>query len=70
MSSLTTPEKSYLEAVLDMGDGYVLHFNDSKFSEFFRRYKVNIGDPKYQTYGHAKGIKGKENARILGGGAR
>ena len=54
MSSLTTPEKSYLEAVLEMGYGYVLHFNDAKFSEFFRRYSVNISDPKYQTYGTSK----------------
>ncbi len=54
MSSLTTADKRYLETILDMGDGYVLHFTDATFSEFFNRYNVDIDGHKYQTYGTSK----------------
>jgi hypothetical protein len=48
MSSLTDVEKLYLEKVLGMGDGYVLSFNNPKFSSFFAKYKIDIDDQKYQ----------------------
>ncbi len=54
MSSLTTADKRYLETILDMGDGYVLHFTDPTFIEFFNRYNVSIQSHKYQTYGTSK----------------
>ena len=54
MSSLTTADKRYLETILDMGDGYVLHFTDATFGEFFNRYNVDIHGHQYQIYGTSK----------------
>ena len=54
MSSLTTADKRYLETILDMGGGYVLHFTDATFGEFFNRYNVDIHGHRYQTYGTSK----------------
>ena len=54
MSSLSSADKRYLEAILDMGGGYVLDFTDATFGEFFKGYNINIGYPKYQTYGTSK----------------
>ena len=54
MSSLTDIEKRYLEKLFRMHNGYVLDYNDAKFSAFFNRHGINIRDPKYQTYGTSK----------------
>lgn len=54
MSSLTTADERYLEAILDMGGGIVLDFTNSTFSTLFRRYKVNIDSDKYQGNGPSK----------------
>jgi len=37
-----------------MGDGYVLHFTDNTFGEFFDSHGVDIRDQKYQKYGTSK----------------
>lgn len=57
MSSLTTVDKQYLEAILDMGGGFVLDFSDNTFSEFFSTYSVDIHGERYQTYGTSKAKK-------------
>ena len=57
MSSLTAADKLYLEKVLDMGDGYVLNFNDATFGKFFNDYDVDIHGAQYQTYGKSKARK-------------
>lgn len=57
MSSLTDVEKRYLEKQLCMGGGYVLDYTDSKYGEFFKRHKIDIHSPKYQTYGTSKAKK-------------
>ena len=54
MSSLTAADKRYLEAILDMGSGYVLHFSHATFGEFFDAYSVDIHGSKYETYGTSK----------------
>ena len=54
MSSLTTAEKQYLEAILDMGGGLVLDFTNSTFGALFRRYKVEIDSDKYKSNGPSK----------------
>lgn len=57
MSSLTDIDKRYLERLLGMGGGYVLDYSDASLGEFFRRHKVDIHGPKYQTYGTSKAKK-------------
>jgi hypothetical protein len=53
MSSLKTHEKVIFEKLFDRG-GYVLDFNDAKFSSFFREHNVNIDDRKYLFNGTSK----------------
>ena len=57
MSSLTTADKRYLEAILDMRGGYVLYFTDATFGDFFNRHGIDIHGHKYQTYGTSKAKK-------------
>ncbi len=57
MSSMTAVEKQYLEALLDMGGGYVLDFSDATYGQFFRRHSIDIHSRKYQTYGTSKAKK-------------
>ena len=57
MSSLTAVDKEYLEAILGMGGGYVLHFKDSAFGEFFGGYGVDIHGARYHKYGTSKAKK-------------
>ena len=57
MSSLTNADKRYLETILDMGSGYVLHFSDVTFGEFFSGYNIDIHSHKYQIYGTSKANK-------------
>ena len=57
MSSLKHIEKLYLEAALQMGDGYVLDHSDKTFGEFFERQGVRIHGPKYRSHGTSKAKK-------------
>ncbi len=57
MSSLNDVEKRYFERLLGMQSGYVLDYSDPTFGEFFRRHRVNIHDPRYQTHGTSKAKK-------------
>jgi hypothetical protein len=57
VSSLTDIEKRYLEKMLHMGSGYVLDYSDKTYGEFFNRYRIDIHDQKYQTYGTSKAKK-------------
>lgn len=43
-----------VEAVLRMGDGYVLDFNDRSFAAFFEDFGVDIGDRQYTVEGTSK----------------
>ncbi len=57
MSSLTDIEKRYLERLLVTKPGYILDYSDSTYGAFFKRYKIDIHDRKYQTYGTSKANK-------------
>ena len=57
MSGLSAADKRYLEAILDMGDGHVLHFTNATFGEFFGGANVDIHGHKYQTLGTSKAKK-------------
>ncbi len=57
MSSLTETDKLYFEKLLGMESGYVLHFTDATFGEFFNRYNINIHGQRYQVYGTSKAKK-------------
>ncbi len=57
MSSLNDVEKRYFERLLGMQSGYVLDYSDPTFGEFFKRHRVDIHSPKYQTYGTSKAKK-------------
>jgi len=57
MSSLTDTEKCYFEKVLGMQSGYVLHYSNATFGEFFNHHRINIHDQKYQSYGTSKARK-------------
>ncbi len=54
MSSLTTPEKTYFERVLDMQGGYVLDFTNATFEQFFQNYNVDIYNERFAIYGNSK----------------
>lgn len=55
MATLKTTEKSILEKLFRMGDGYVLNFSDRTMGEFFRDdVGINIYDDKYN---YASGSK-------------
>jgi hypothetical protein len=53
-SSLTTIDLRLVEAMLQMGDGYVLDFSDRAFTEFFRDFDVDIDHARYTTDGASK----------------
>lgn len=57
MSSLTETDKLYLEKLLGMEGGYVLHFTDATFGEFVNRHKIDIHGQRYQIYGTSKAKK-------------
>ena len=42
MSSITAADGRYIEAILDMSRGYVLHFTDATFGDFYNRYNIDI----------------------------
>lgn len=57
MSSLTETDKLYFERLLGMEGGYVLHYTDATFGEFFNRHKIDIHGQRYQIYGTSKAKK-------------
>ncbi|MGI9348052.1 MAG: hypothetical protein ACR2PV_08695 [Gammaproteobacteria bacterium] len=55
MSDLTRKEKQALEYALAMESGYVLHFSNRTFAEFFEEdFGINIYSDKYSLYGDSK----------------
>ena len=57
MTSLTETDKLYFENLLGMDGGYVLHYTDATFGEFFNRHKNDIRGQKYQIHGTSKAKK-------------
>jgi hypothetical protein len=57
MSSLSFPEKSKLEKLLDMGSGYVSNFSDITFAAFFSDFDVDIHSERYTKNGTSKAKK-------------
>lgn len=51
---VTSLEMRAIEAVLEMGGGYVLDFTDRSFAEFFAECGVQIDDPRYSVQGTSK----------------
>src|SRR3954464_7325928 len=55
MAGLMPKEKLLLEKLLGMSSGYVLHFSDRTFAEFFAdTLGIDIDDPKYNRSGTSK----------------
>ncbi|MER6593492.1 TIGR02391 family protein [Micromonospora purpureochromogenes] len=55
MSKLSLPNKTFLEAVLGMGGGYVLDFSNASFANFFGDLNVDIyNEQKYPGFGDSK----------------
>jgi hypothetical protein len=54
VATVTTLELRTIEAVLEMGTGYVLDFSDSMFSRFFQEYGVAIDDSRFCVDGTSK----------------
>lgn len=55
MANLTPKEKMLLEKLLGMSGGYVLHFSDRTFAEFFAdTINLDIDDDKYRSHGTSK----------------
>lgn len=57
MSSLAETDKLYFEKLLGMEGGYVLHYTDATFGEFFNRHKIDIHGQRYQIHGTSKAKK-------------
>ncbi len=53
MSILRFHEKAIFEKLLNRS-GYVLDFNESRFSGFFTEYGIDINQAKYQAKGTSK----------------
>lgn len=51
---LTILEMRLLERVLQMGNGYVLDFNNKTFAEFFAEHDVDVDHPKFNVGGTSK----------------
>jgi hypothetical protein len=55
MANIRTIEMLFLDDLLEMGDGYVLQFNNPTFSAFFRdELGVDIDNPAYSKFGTSK----------------
>jgi uncharacterized protein (TIGR02391 family) len=54
MSRLSIAHKTFLEAVLAMGDGYVLDFTNTLFAQFFADLGIEICEERYAEYGPSK----------------
>jgi hypothetical protein len=52
--AVSTLELRAIDAVLEMGGGYVLDFTDRTFAEFFRDHGVLIDDSRYSAEGGSK----------------
>ena len=57
MSSLTDADKRYLRKILVMESGLVLDYSNATYGELFRRHKIDIHGPRYQTHGPSKAKK-------------
>lgn len=54
-----------IDALFEMGSGYVLNFSNSTFSEFFKEeLGVNIDDPRYEIEGTSKAKRLRYYLRI------
>lgn len=54
MSNLTRHERSLLEKVFDMKDGYILDFSNRTFANFFDEYRIDIDAQCYHANGSSK----------------
>lgn len=54
MSKLSVAEKTFLEAALGMGTGYVLDFTNTSFAQFFGDLGIDIYEDRYAEYGISK----------------
>jgi len=54
MSKLSYSDKEYLENALRLDTGFILHFSDATFRDFFSAFGINIDDPKYAVNGTSK----------------
>lgn len=54
MSSLKSYEKMIFEEIFNMPTGYVLDFNENRFTSLFREYHININLEKYLYNGTSK----------------
>jgi len=53
-ASITMLEQRAIEAILEMGGGYVLDFSDRGFATFFREHGVDIDDQRFSIEGTSK----------------
>jgi uncharacterized protein (TIGR02391 family) len=54
MSSLSLPNKAFLENIFGMQGGYVLDFSNTTFSNFFAEFDIDIYDDEYGNLGGSK----------------
>ncbi|MDQ1126475.1 uncharacterized protein (TIGR02391 family) [Microbacterium sp. SORGH_AS 505] len=54
MSQLTVGDRTFLEAALQLGGGYVLDFSNSSFAQFFDALGIDIFEERYAEYGTSK----------------
>lgn len=71
MSNLSPADKEYLENALRLDTGWVLHFTNETFKDFFETFGINIEDPKYSVNGTSKAKRMRmfwklENNQIVG----
>lgn len=53
-AAVTTLDLRVIEAVLEMGGGYVLDFSDRTFASFFQEHGVDIDDARFLAEGSSK----------------
>ncbi len=71
MSNLSPADKEYLENALRLDTGWVLHFTNETFKDFFETFGIDIEDPKYSIHGTSKAKRMRmfwklENNQIVG----
>jgi uncharacterized protein (TIGR02391 family) len=54
VSKLSLPDKTFLEAVLDMAGGYVLDLTNTSLAQLFDDIAIDIYEDKYAEYGVSK----------------
>lgn len=54
MSGLSFTDKTFLEAVLGMGEGYVLDFSNTSFAHFFDALGIDIYEEQFAEFGVSK----------------